>query len=41
MLRDVKFQGWAILELDAAPDPPAQLEAAKKFVDTTLLPIYS
>ena len=41
MLRDVRFQGWAILELDAAPDPPAQLAAAKHFVETTLLPIYS
>jgi sugar phosphate isomerase/epimerase len=40
-LRDVRFRGWAILELDAAPDPPVQLAAAKKFVETTLLPIYS
>ena len=40
-LRDIKFQGWAILELDVAPDPPSQLAAAKKFVETTLLPIYS
>jgi hypothetical protein len=31
----------AILELDAAPDPLAQLAVAKRFVETTLAPIYS
>lgn len=40
-LRDLNFDGWAILELDAAADPPAQIAAAKQFVETTLLPIYS
>jgi sugar phosphate isomerase/epimerase len=40
-LRDIQFEGWAILELDAAPDPPAQLAIAKRFVETTLSPIYS
>jgi sugar phosphate isomerase/epimerase len=40
-LRNVNFRGWAILELDAAPDPLAQLAVAKRFVETTLAPIYS
>lgn len=40
-LREVKFDGWAIIELDAAANPPATIAAAKSFVDTALLPIYS
>jgi sugar phosphate isomerase/epimerase len=40
-LRDVGYQGWAIIELDAAEDPPATINAAKQFVETTVLPIYS
>ena len=34
-------KGWAILELDAAADPPAQIAAAKQFVDANLVPILT
>lgn len=40
MLRDTNFEGWAIIELDAAPNPPKTMAAAKHFVDTTISPIY-
>jgi sugar phosphate isomerase/epimerase len=40
-LRDIRFEGWAILELDAAADPPSQISAAKAFVDTALEPIFN
>lgn len=40
-LRDVRYEGWAIIELDAAPDPPRTIEAARTFVETALLPIYA
>jgi sugar phosphate isomerase/epimerase len=38
---NVGWQGWAILELDAAADPPAQIAAAKQFVDANLVPILT
>ncbi len=41
LMRDIQFKGWAILELDAAADPPAQMQAAREFVETTLLSTYS
>lgn len=40
-LRKVGYQGWAVLELDAASDPSAQIVAARKFVEKSLLQIYS
>jgi sugar phosphate isomerase/epimerase len=41
VLRDAKFQGWAILELDAASNPPATMKGAVEFVSDTLLGTYS
>ncbi|MFF2050271.1 sugar phosphate isomerase/epimerase family protein [Leifsonia sp. NPDC058194] len=40
-LRHVGFEGWAILELDAAADPIGAISEATAFVESTLLPIYS
>lgn len=40
-LRKIGYRGWAILELDAASDPGAQIVAARDFVETSLLQIYS
>ena len=39
-LRDVGYEGWALLELDAAPDPGADLRAAREFVERIALPAY-
>jgi sugar phosphate isomerase/epimerase len=41
LLRDMRFQGWAILELDAAPNPIEDIAAGKAFIETALSPIYS
>lgn len=41
LLREIGYQGWAILELDAASDPSHQIVAAREFVESCLLPIYS
>lgn len=41
LLRDIKFRGWAILELDAAPDPVADIAAGHAFVRSALSPIYA
>ncbi|CAN7423348.1 sugar phosphate isomerase/epimerase family protein [Pararhizobium sp. LjRoot238] len=40
LLRDRAYEGWAILELDAAPDPVADLTTGLKLVRQSLLPIY-
>ncbi|WP_166462774.1 sugar phosphate isomerase/epimerase family protein [Amycolatopsis acidicola] len=40
-LRDHNFEGWAIVELDAASNPPATIAGAKEFIETSLTPIYS
>lgn len=40
LLRDRAYEGWAILELDAAPDPVADLANGLKLVKQALLPIY-
>ena len=41
LLRDLHFSGWAILELDAAADPVADIIAGRQFVETALLPIFA
>jgi sugar phosphate isomerase/epimerase len=41
LLRDVRFQGWAILELDAGSNPPAVMKGGVEFVRNTLLGVYS
>ncbi|MFF2050265.1 sugar phosphate isomerase/epimerase family protein [Leifsonia sp. NPDC058194] len=39
-LRAADYSGWAILELDAAPDPGKALRDARSFVDTELRPLW-
>ena len=41
LMRDARFKGWAILELDAVPDPVAEMRACRSFVETVLAPTYS
>jgi sugar phosphate isomerase/epimerase len=41
LMRDMRFDGWAILELDAAADPVADIIAGRHFVETALLPIMT
>lgn len=40
LLRDRQFSGWAILELDAAPDPVGDIANGLTLVRQALLPIY-
>ncbi|HRW08560.1 MAG TPA: sugar phosphate isomerase/epimerase [Caldilineaceae bacterium] len=40
LLRDLNFQGWAVLELDAAPDPVGDLQRIRAYIDGALLHIY-
>ena len=41
LLRDLQYRGWAVLELDAAPNPLEDLKQIKQYVDRALTPIYS
>jgi sugar phosphate isomerase/epimerase len=40
LLRDLHYQGWAVFELDAAPDPVGDLKRMRQYVESALLPIY-
>jgi sugar phosphate isomerase/epimerase len=40
LMRDMNFQGWAILELDTSPDPVQRLKEIKRYVETVLGQIY-
>jgi sugar phosphate isomerase/epimerase len=40
LLRDRGYEGWAILELDAAPDPVRDIANGLTLVRQGLLPIY-
>lgn len=40
LLRDLNYTGWAVLELDAAPDPVGDLQRIKQYIDRSLAPIY-
>ncbi|ABC93403.1 putative myo-inositol catabolism protein (plasmid) [Rhizobium etli CFN 42] len=40
LLRDKAYEGWAILELDAAPDPVRDIANGLTLVRQALLPIY-
>jgi sugar phosphate isomerase/epimerase len=40
LLRDIQYRGWAVLELDAAPDPLGELKQIKQYVNRALTPIY-
>jgi sugar phosphate isomerase/epimerase len=40
LLRDLQYEGWAVLELDAAPDPVSDLQQIQSYIQRSLLPIY-
>ncbi len=40
LLRDLRYAGWAVFELDVAPDPVGELQRIKRYVETSLAPIY-
>ncbi len=40
LLRELRYQGWAVFELDAAPDPVGDLKKIKQYVEAALAPIY-
>lgn len=40
LLRDLNYTGWAVLELDAAPNPVADLQRIKAYIEGALLHIY-
>ncbi len=40
LLRDLHYEGWAVFELDNAPDPVAALKTIREYVERALLPIY-
>lgn len=40
LLRDLNYQGWAVLELDAAPDPVADLQNIRTYIARSLAQIY-
>jgi inosose dehydratase len=41
ILRDHRWQGWAIEEIDNSPDPVAELRAGLEFFRHELAPIYA
>jgi sugar phosphate isomerase/epimerase len=40
LLRELRYRGWAVFELDAAPDPVGELKKIKQYVEAALAPIY-
>jgi len=40
LLREIGYEGWAVYELDNAPDPVGALQEIKRFVEGALLHIY-
>jgi sugar phosphate isomerase/epimerase len=40
LLRELRYEGWAVFELDSAADPVGDLRRIKQYVDTALAPIY-
>jgi len=40
LLRDLRYQGWAVFELDTAPDPVGDLKKIREYVEGALLHIY-
>jgi sugar phosphate isomerase/epimerase len=41
LLREIRYRGCTLLELDAAPDPVTEMRAARGFVETALAPLYA
>lgn len=40
LLRDMRYQGWALFELDATPDPVGELRKIRQYVESALSHIY-
>jgi sugar phosphate isomerase/epimerase len=40
LLRDLRYDGWAVFELDAATDPVGDLQNIMRYAESALLPIY-
>jgi hypothetical protein len=40
LLRELAYTGWAVFELDTAPDPVGELQRTKRYVESTLAHIY-
>lgn len=40
LLREIRYEGWAVFELDSAADPVGELRRIRQYVDTALAPIY-
>jgi len=40
LLRDMRYQGWALFELDATPDPIGELKRIRRYVESALSHIY-
>jgi len=40
LLRDLQYEGWAVLELDTAPDPVGDLQRIRQYVERSLSAIY-
>jgi sugar phosphate isomerase/epimerase len=40
LLRDIRYRGWALFELDTAPDPVGELKKIRQYVDSALSHIY-
>ena len=40
LLRDLNYQGWAVLELDAAPNPVEDLQRIRTYIERALSHIY-
>lgn len=41
VLRDIAYEGWSVIELDAASRPVEVIKEARTFVETSMLPVYS
>lgn len=40
LLREIRYEGWAVFELDTAADPVGDLRRIKQYVETALMPLY-
>lgn len=40
LLREMRYTGWAVFELDGAPNPVVELQRIRRYVETALGPIY-
>lgn len=40
LMRDIRYTGWAVFELDVTPDPVGELKNIRRFVEESLGHIY-